>query len=101
MGFSPVVATRGLVSGCRARPLGCVASVLGGVQARELQTQGLQSAGSVVVTLRHGCSFGTWDLPGPEIEPQSPALAGGFFATEPPGKPVRILTSVKNFFFSL
>ena len=28
-----------------------------------------------------------WDLPGPEIEPVSLASAGGFFTTEPPGKP--------------
>ena len=27
------------------------------------------------------------DLPDPGIEPMSPALAGGFFATEPSGKP--------------
>ena len=27
------------------------------------------------------------DLPDPGIEPVSPALAGGFFTTEPPGKP--------------
>ena len=27
------------------------------------------------------------DLPNPGIEPMSPALAGGFFTTEPPGKP--------------
>ena len=26
-------------------------------------------------------------LPAPGIEPKSPALAGGFFTTEPPGKP--------------
>ena len=26
-----------------------------------------------------------WDLPGSGIEPASPALAGGFFTTEPPG----------------
>ena len=32
------------------------------------------------------------DLPDPGIEPESPALAGGFFTTEPPGKPnMRIL----------
>ena len=30
---------------------------------------------------------GTWDLPGPELEPMSPALAGGFLITAPPGKP--------------
>ena len=28
-----------------------------------------------------------WDLPEPGIEPGSPALGGGFFITEPPGKP--------------
>ena len=27
------------------------------------------------------------NLPNPRIEPVSPALAGGFFTTEPPGKP--------------
>ena len=27
------------------------------------------------------------DLPDPGIEPASPALAGGFFTAEPPGKP--------------
>ena len=30
---------------------------------------------------------GMWDPPGLGIEPMSPALVGGFFATEPPGKP--------------
>ena len=34
------------------------------------------------------------DLPNPGIEPMSPALAGGFFTTEPPGKPF-ILIKVK------
>ena len=41
-------------------------------------------------------SCGTWaslihgmgDLPGPRIEPVSPPLAGGFFTTELPGKPI-------------
>ena len=27
------------------------------------------------------------DLPNPEIEPESPELAGGIFTSEPPGKP--------------
>ena len=31
------------------------------------------------------------DLPRPGIEPMSPALAGGFFITEPPGEPKREL----------
>ena len=29
------------------------------------------------------------DLPNPGVEPVSPELAGGFFTTEPPGKPIR------------
>ena len=28
------------------------------------------------------------DLSDPGLEPESPALAGGFFTTEPPGKPI-------------
>ena len=28
-----------------------------------------------------------WDLPGSGLEPVSPALAGGFLTTVPPGKP--------------
>ena len=28
-----------------------------------------------------------WDLPRPELKPLSPALAGGFLTTVPPGKP--------------
>ena len=35
-----------------------------------------------------GCHFLLWgDLLDPEIEPMSPLSAGGFFTTEPPGKP--------------
>ena len=30
---------------------------------------------------------GMWDLSRPGIEPMSPAVAGRFFTTEPPGKP--------------
>ena len=33
-------------------------------------------------------------IPNPEIEPVSPALAGEFFSTEPPGKPVCIQACV-------
>ena len=32
-----------------------------------------------------------WDLPRPGIERVSLALAGGFFTTEPPGKPLAVL----------
>ena len=31
-----------------------------------------------------------WDLPGPGLEPVSPALAGGFLTTVPPGKPLKV-----------
>ena len=33
---------------------------------------------------------GMWDLPGPGLEPVSPASAGGFLTTLPPGKPLTI-----------
>ena len=29
-----------------------------------------------------------WDLPGQGLEPVSPAMAGGFLTTAPPGKPL-------------
>ena len=35
------------------------------------------------------------DLPNPGFEPTSPALSGGFFTTEPPGKPARRCTGSK------
>ena len=38
-----------------------------------------------------------WDLPDPGIEPASPALAGRFFTTEPPGKPLNQWT--KDYFY--
>ena len=34
-----------------------------------------------------GCLPSSWGLPHPGIEPTSPALAGGFFISEPVGKP--------------
>ena len=34
------------------------------------------------------------DLPNPGIEPESPALSGGFFTPEPPGQPLEKGTSV-------
>ena len=54
----------------------------------------LSSCGSRALERRLS-SYGTqaqllhsmWDLPGPGLEPVSPALAGGFLTTAPPGKP--------------
>ena len=41
-----------------------------------------------------------WDPPGPGLEPMSPALAGGFLTTAPPGKPLaRVLSSFALLFF--
>ena len=47
---------------------------------------GFRSCGAWAQLLR-----GMWDLPGPGLEPVSPALAGGFLTTAPPGKPPSIL----------
>ena len=46
--------------------------------------QWLQRANSVVVA--HGLFSCTWSLPGPAIEPMSPALTGRFLPTVPPGR---------------
>ena len=54
---------RGLLSSCTVQPSHC------GLQALVLHS--------------------TWDLPRSRIESVSPALAGGFFTTEPPGKPLK------------
>ena len=39
---------------------------------------------------------GMWDLPGPGLEPGSPALAGGFLTTAPPGKPLMVRLIVEK-----
>ena len=61
------------------RPLTIVASL---VAEHRLQTRRLSNCGSRAQLLR-----GMWDLPRPGLEPVSPALAGGFLTTAPPGKP--------------
>ena len=70
---------------CGARALGARASV---VVAR-----GLSSCGSRALECRlSSCGMWTWlvcsmwDLPGPGLVPVSPALAGAFLTTAPPGK---------------
>ena len=37
------------------------------------------------------------DLPDPGVKPTSPALAGGFFTTEPPGKPLGMIRLTEFF----
>ena len=50
-----------------------------------LQTHRLSNCGSRAQLLR-----GMWDLPRPGLEPVSPALAGRFSTTAPPGKPMKL-----------
>ena len=60
-------------------PLTVAASL---VAEHRLQTHRLSNCGSRAYLLR-----GMWDLPRPGLEPVSPALAGRFSTTAPPGKP--------------
>ena len=52
------------------------------VAEHRLQARRLSNCGSQAQLL-----CGMWDLPRPGPEPVSPALAGGFLTTAPPGKP--------------
>ena len=61
-------------SPCGTQAVGAQASVAVGSQVPQLWHMGLVLCGM-------------WDLPRPGMEPMSPALAGGFFTTESPGKP--------------
>ena len=70
---------------CRAWALGAWASVL--------VVRGLRSCGSQapehrfsLCDTRVSSLHSMWNLPGREIEPMSPALAGGFLTTGPPAK---------------
>ena len=72
---------------CRAQALGAQASVV--------VVRGLSSCGSWALECRLStCGTraqplrGMWDLPRPGLEPLSPALAGRFSTTAPPGKPL-------------
>ena len=63
-------------------PLTIAASL---VAEHRRQTRRVSSCGSRAQLLR-----GMWDPPGPGLEPESPALAGGFSTTAPPGKPKKV-----------
>ena len=72
----------------------CGARVLG-AQASVVVAHGLSSCGSQALEHRlSSCGAraqllcGMWDLSGPGLKPVSPALAGGFLTTVPPGKPL-------------
>ena len=76
---------------CGAQSLGTRASV---VLAHGLQWLRLTGSRARAVERRlRSCVarawllHGMWDLPEPGLEPVSPALAGGYLTTAPPGKP--------------
>ena len=58
------------------------------VAEHRLQTRRLSNCGSRAQPLR-----GMWDLPRPGLKPVSPALAGRFLTTVPPGKPQKVLNT--------
>ena len=55
------------------------------VAEHRLQMHRLSNCGPRAQLLR-----GMWDLPRPGLEPVSPALAGRFSTTAPPGKPLSL-----------
>ena len=84
-----------VASRCGAQALGARASV---VVARRLSSCGswalerrLSSCSAQALLLR-----GMWNLPGPGLEPVSPALADGFLTTVPPGKPCTSALIIKE-----
>ena len=77
------VSVRGLSLVAVRGPLTIAASL---VAEHRLQTRRLSNCGSRAQLL-----CGVWDLPRPGLEPVSPALAGRFSTTVPPGKPPNLL----------
>ena len=73
-------------------PLTIAASL---VVEHRLQTRRLSNCGSGAQLL-----CGMWDLPRPGLKPVSPALAGGFSTTAPPGKPPFTFLKVINIHFN-
>ena len=57
--------------------------------------QGLSSA-QASVAVGVATWWHMWDLHGPGIEPVSPALAGGFLATRPPGECSKVILDIWN-----
>ena len=78
----PLVAASWGHSSSRCAGLFNIAASL--VAEHRLRTRRLSSCGSRAQLL-----CGMWDLPRPGLEPVSPALAGRFSTTAPPGKPQR------------
>ena len=86
---------QGLLSHCDVWASHCSGNSCG---ASALVYVGFSSCGSQALERRlSSCGtwawllLGMWDLPEPGIEHMSPSLAGRFFTTEPPGKPLSFL----------
>ena len=83
---------------CRAQAPGTWASVVVARRLSSCDSQALEcrlsTCGSRAQPLR-----GMWDLPGPGLEPVSPALAGGLPTTAPPGKSLLLLLSLASLLF--
>ena len=98
-GLSPSGGEQGPLSSCGARASHCgvfscwAGAEHAGFSGCGVRAQSLRFPGSRAQA--YSCGAWTWllccmwNLPGPGIEPMLPALAGGFFTTEPPGKPWR------------
>ena len=103
-GFSLVVAGRGSASlwcaGFSLQRLLLLWSTGSGVQT-SIVARGLQSTGSGAVAQGLGCSVVACGIFPDQKEPGSPALAGGFLTTGPPGKSLCFLfnSSKLTFFF--
>ena len=90
LGLSLVAASGGHSS---SRCAGLLTIAASPVAAHRLQTRRLSNCGSRAQLLR-----GMWGLPRPGLEPVSPALAGRFSTTAPPGKPGnRLLKKIQGF----
>ena len=76
---------------CGAQTLGARASVVAACRLSSCGSWALEhrlsSCGTRALLLH-----GMWDLPGPGIESMSPALAGEFLTTAPPGKSLKMFT---------
>ena len=87
-----------VASRCRAWALGTQASV---VVARGLSSCGLRALEHRLSSCGAQAQFlhGMWDIPGPGIESMSPALAGRFLTTAPPGKSLILLFTIYLFIY--
>ena len=86
------IETLGLLSSCGAWAPGHMGSVVCGTWALSLRR-------AISVVVAHGLSCLTACgilVPRTGIEPESPALEGGFFTTGPPGKSWKVLKNMQK-----